>query len=157
MEEPIRASARTHAGAQRPPPRVQIVAPAQAPGAARLDSPAILIVEDETALASAMAESFSDAGFLVDRAGDGEEALARLDGGQYDLIISDLKMPRMDGIQLFGELRDRYPEMAGRIMFVTGDVIGTDAERFLADSGCKWLAKPFRLNELLRLAKEVMR
>jgi CheY-like chemotaxis protein len=46
--------------------------------------------------------------------------------------------------------------MAGRIMFVTGDVVGTDAERFLADSGCRWLAKPFRLSELLRLAKEVM-
>ena len=41
-------------------------------------------------------------------------------------------------------------------MFVTGDVVGTDAERFLAESGCRWLAKPFRLNELLRLAKEVM-
>jgi CheY-like chemotaxis protein len=141
----------------KPTPRVQIVAPAQGAGAPRLDSPAVLIVEDETALASAMAESFSDAGFLVDRAGDGEEAMASLDGGQYDLIISDLKMPRMDGIQLFGALRDRHPEMAARIMFVTGDVIGTDAERFLADSGCRWLAKPFRLSELLRLAKEVMR
>jgi len=104
-----------------------------------------------------MAESFGDAGFLVDRAGDGEEAIARLEGGQYDLIISDLKMPRMDGIQLFAALREQYPEMAGRIMFVTGDVIGTDAEGFLADSGCRWLAKPFRLSELLRIAKEVMR
>jgi len=46
--------------------------------------------------------------------------------------------------------------MAEHIMFVTGDVIGTDAERFLADSGCRWLAKPFRLGELLRLAKEVI-
>jgi CheY-like chemotaxis protein len=46
--------------------------------------------------------------------------------------------------------------MAGHIMFVTGDVIGTDAERFLADSRCRWLAKPFRLSELLRMAKEVM-
>jgi DNA-binding response OmpR family regulator len=136
---------------------VQIVAPSQAAGAPRLDSPAVLIVEDETALASAMAESFSDAGFLVDRAGDGEEALAHLEGGQYDLIISDLKMPRMDGIQLFGALREQHPEMVRRIMFVTGDVIGTDAERFLAESGCRWLAKPFRLNELLRLAREVMR
>jgi CheY-like chemotaxis protein len=116
----------------------------------------VLIVEDETALASAMAEAFGDAGYLVDRAGDGEEAIARLEGGHYDLIISDLKMPRMDGSQLFGALREQYPEMAGRIMFVTGDVIGTDAERFLADSGCRWLAKPFRLGELLRLAREVM-
>jgi len=141
----------------RPTPRMQIVAPAEADAAPRLDSPAVLIVEDEAALASAMAESFSDAGFLVDRAGDGEEAIARLEGGQYDLIISDLKMPRMDGIQLFLALRDQHPEMAGRIMFVTGDVIGTEAERFLSDSGCRWLAKPFRLSELLRIAREVMR
>jgi hypothetical protein len=42
-------------------------------------------------------------------------------------------------------------------MFVTGDVIGTDAERFLADSGCRWLAKPFRLGELLRIAREVIK
>jgi two-component system NtrC family sensor kinase len=122
----------------------------------RLDAQAVLIVEDETALATAMAESFADAGYLVDRAGDGEEALARLDGGHYDIIISDLKMPRMDGIQLFGALREGYPEMTARILFVTGDVIGTDAERFLAESGCRWLAKPFRLNELMRAAREVM-
>jgi two-component system NtrC family sensor kinase len=139
------------------PPRTQIVGPGQASRTPPLDSQAVLIVEDESALASAMAESFMDAGYLVDRAGDGEEALARLEGGHYDLIISDLKMPRMDGIQLFGVVRERHFDMAERIMFVTGDVIGTDAERFLADSGCRWLAKPFRLSELLRLAKEVMK
>ena len=142
-------------GSPKPTPRRQIVPPPEI-AAVRLDSPAVLIVEDETALASAMAEAFGDAGFLVDRAGDGEEAMARLEGGQYDLIISDLKMPRMDGIQLLGAIRAQHPEMAGRIMFVTGDVIGTDAERFLADSRCRWLAKPFRLSELLRIAKEVM-
>jgi CheY-like chemotaxis protein len=147
-EEPVRS---------RPAPRVQMVVPPQATASARLDSQAVLIVEDETALASAMAEAFGDAGFLVDRAGDGEEALAHIEGGHYDLIVSDLKMPRMDGIQLFGALRERHPAYAARIMFVTGDVIGTDAERFLADSGCRWLAKPFRLGELLRIAREVMR
>jgi two-component system NtrC family sensor kinase len=123
---------------------------------ARLDSAAILIVEDETALASAMVEAFTDAGYLVDRAGDGEEALACLEDGRYDLIISDLKMPRMDGIQLFTALRDLHPEMLSRIVFVTGDVIGSDAERFLGESRCRWLAKPFRLNELLRIARETL-
>jgi two-component system NtrC family sensor kinase len=137
-------------------PHSRVLAPDEPVGVPRLDAQAILIVEDETPLATAMAESFADAGYLVDRAGDGEEALARLDGGQYDLIISDLKMPRMDGIQLFAALREGYPEMTARILFVTGDVIGTDAERFLAESACRWLAKPFRLNELLRVAREVM-
>jgi hypothetical protein len=41
-------------------------------------------------------------------------------------------------------------------MFVTGDVIGTDAERFLAESGCRWLGKPFRMKELLKTAKEII-
>ena len=48
------------------------------------------------------------------------------------------------------------PQMARRIMFVTGDVAGTDAERFLEDSGCRWLAKPFRLKDLLRTAREMV-
>ena len=160
-EEPVRSRPTPRGGGaaprSRPTPRVQMVVPPQATATARLDSQAVLIVEDEAALASAMAEAFGDAGFLVDRAGDGEEALARIEGGHYDLIVSDLKMPRMDGIQLFGALRDRHPALAGRIMFVTGDVIGTDAERFLADSGCRWLAKPFRLGELLRIAREIVR
>jgi two-component system NtrC family sensor kinase len=155
------------AGVEKPvvrAPRTDGPPPASVPGSAfgqsapttKLDSAAVLIVEDETALASAMVESFTDAGYLVDRAGDGEEALARLEGGQYDLIISDLKMPRMDGIQLFSALRERHPGMLSRMLFVTGDVIGTDAERFLAESGCPWLAKPFRMRELLRVAGEVI-
>jgi CheY-like chemotaxis protein len=155
MEEPVRRRWSGAGNSPTPAPRVQILGPAQAAGAPRLDSQAVLIVEDEAALASAMAESFGDAGYLVDHAGDGEEAMARLDGGQYDIVISDLKMPRMDGIQLFAALREQHPEMVRRIMFVTGDVIGTDAEGFLADSGCRWLGKPFRLSELLRIAKEV--
>jgi len=60
---------------------------------------------------------------------------------RYDVIVSDLKMPRMDGIHC-SRVAGAASEMVGHIMFVTGDVIGTDAERFLADSGCRWLAKP---------------
>ena len=152
----MRAAAPASTVEGQPPAGVPGAAFGQTALKARLDSAAVLIVEDETALASAMVETFTDAGYLVDRAGDGEEALARLEGGRYDLIISDLKMPRMDGIQLFSALSDRHPEMLSRIVFVTGDVIGTDAERFLAESRCRWLAKPFRLNELLRIAREAI-
>lgn len=122
----------------------------------KLDGLAILIVEDETALASSMTESFVDAGFLVDRAGDGEEGLARIEGGHYDLIVCDLKMPRMDGMQFYRALTEHYPDLTRRILFVTGDVIASDAERFLAESGCRWLAKPFRLSELLKVSREVI-
>jgi DNA-binding response OmpR family regulator len=46
--------------------------------------------------------------------------------------------------------------MARRVLFVTGDVAGTDAERFLEETGCRWLPKPFRLKDLLRAAREIL-
>ena len=48
------------------------------------------------------------------------------------------------------------PAMAERVIFVTGDVAGTDAEKFLEESRCRWLAKPFRLADLVRTAREVL-
>ena len=117
---------------------------------------AVLVVEDEAALGAAVAESLQDAGFAVDRASDGVEALDRIRQRGYDLIICDLKMPRLDGTQLYRELEATRPEMTRRIMFVTGDVAGTDAERFLEESGCRWLAKPFRLRDLLRTARDMV-
>jgi len=46
--------------------------------------------------------------------------------------------------------------LAKRVIFVTGDVAGTEAEQFLEESGCRWLGKPFRLADLLRAIKEVL-
>jgi two-component system NtrC family sensor kinase len=117
---------------------------------------AVLVVEDEAALGAAVAEALTDAGYAVDRAGDGEEAIARVEARTYDLIVCDLKMPRMDGIEFYRRLAVGSPGLARRILFVTGDVAGTDAERFLADCGCRWLAKPFRLGDLLKVAREVL-
>ena len=117
---------------------------------------AALVVEDEAALAAAVAEALTDAGFVVDRASDGLEALDRVRKQPYDLIVCDLKMPRLDGTQFYRELEGISPAMARRIVFVTGDVAGTDAERFLEESQCQWLAKPFRLKDLLRVARELL-
>jgi CheY-like chemotaxis protein len=65
-------------------------------------------------------------------------------------------MPRLDGPAFYRELSTADPAMARRVLFVTGDVAGTDAERFLEESGCRWLAKPFRLKDLLRVAKDML-
>ena len=116
----------------------------------------VLVVEDEAALGAAVAESLRDAGFVVDRASDGEEALGRVQARAYDLIICDLKMPRVDGMTFFRSLEKEYPGAARRILFVTGDVAGTEAERFLEETNSRWLAKPFRLRDLLRTAREML-
>ena len=116
----------------------------------------VLLVEDERALATAVAEALTDAGLKVDHAGDGEEALARIRQKAYDVVICDLKMPRVDGMTLYRAVAAATPALARRVIFVTGDVAGTDAERFLEDSGCRWLAKPFRLGDLLLAVRETL-
>jgi PAS domain S-box-containing protein len=116
----------------------------------------VLLVEDERALAAAVSEALTDAGLKVEHAADGEEALARVRQTQYDAVICDLKMPRVDGMMLYRAIAAATPALARRVIFVTGDVAGTDAERFLDDTGCRWLAKPFRLGDLLRAVRDTL-
>jgi signal transduction histidine kinase len=115
-----------------------------------------LVVEDEPALGAAVAEALTDAGFVVERAADGEEGLTRLTQGTYDLIVCDLKMPRIDGMQFYRAMAAATPSLSRRVIFVTGAVAGTEAERFLEETGCRWLAKPFRLADLLRAARDAL-
>jgi len=114
----------------------------------------ILVVEDETKLASAVVDALRDAGYIVQHAADGEEALGKVQTDAFDLVICDLKMPRMDGMVFYRMLSAAAPGLARRVIFVTGDVAGTDAEKFLQESGCRWLAKPFRLGDLLRAVRD---
>jgi two-component system, cell cycle sensor histidine kinase and response regulator CckA len=116
----------------------------------------VLVVEDEQALASAMSEALQDAGLKVDVAGDGEDALARIRKGSYDAVICDLKMPRVSGMVIYRAIAAGTPSLARRVIFVTGDVAATDAERFLAESGCRWLVKPFRIGDLLRAVRDTL-
>ena len=132
------------------PPRVMV------PPMDAVRGASVLLVEDEHALADAVAEALTDAGLKVDRAGDGQEALTRVRNVAYDLVICDLKMPRIDGMTLYRAIAAATPSLASRVIFVTGDVAGTDAERFLEETGCRWLAKPFRLSDLLRAVRETL-
>jgi PAS domain S-box-containing protein len=116
----------------------------------------ILLVEDEKALATAVAEALTDAGLQVDHAADGQEALARVRQKTYEAVICDLKMPRVDGMMLYRAIAAATPALARRVIFVTGDVAGTDAERFLDETGCRWLAKPFRLGDLLHAVRDTL-
>ena len=119
-------------------------------------SASVLVVEDEAALGAAVSEALVDAGFTVRLASDGLEALERVKEQPYDLIVCDLKMPRLDGTAFYRRLEAENAAMARRVLFVTGDVAGTEAERFLEETGCRWLPKPFRLKDLLKVAGEML-
>jgi two-component system NtrC family sensor kinase len=116
----------------------------------------VLVIEDEDALGDAVAAALADVGFTPDRAADGGQALEKVLERHYDVIICDLKMPRVDGIAFFRQVSDAMPQITRRLIFVTGDVAGTDAEHFLEESGCRWVPKPFRLRDLVRVAREAL-
>ena len=127
----------------------RVIAPAKA-----VIGASILLVEDEAALATAVMDALGDEGYLADWAADGDLALACVAEKPYDLVICDLKMPKRDGMAFYRSLVETVPALAKHVIFVTGDVAGTNAEQFLNESGCRWLAKPFRLGDLLRAVRE---
>jgi DNA-binding response OmpR family regulator len=115
-----------------------------------------LVVEDEEAQGDAVPGALIDAGFQVDRAADGAIGLHKLRERAYDVVMCDLKMPKVDGIAFYREVAAKMPHLKRRLVFMTGDVAGTEAGRFLEETGCRWLAKPFRLRDLVRAAREVL-
>ena len=135
-------------------PATPVVRPASTGSTDAVVGASVLVVEDETALAAAVIDALRDVGYVVDRATDGEDALAKIRDHAFDLVVCDLKMPRLDGKAFYRTLAAVAPGLARRVIFVTGDVAGTDAEKFLEESGCRWLGKPFRLNDLLRAVRE---
>ncbi len=82
-------------------------------------------------------------------AGSGQAALAAVESTPIDLIVSDLRMPDIDGPALYRALSDAGSALASRIIFVTGDTLSEQAERFLAETGADVLEKPLEPRELV--------
>jgi two-component system NtrC family sensor kinase len=116
----------------------------------------ILVVEDEPIIAGLLTDMLMGDGHIVDTVNTGRAALERLAHQAYDLIVSDLRMPVLDGRGLYREIEVRYPEMLKRIVFVTGSALESGNEGFLAKSGVPWLAKPFSIDQLHRLTQKVL-
>lgn len=131
-------------------------AEATAPRTAVLAGKRVLIVDDEERIADICRLGLERRGCRVDVASTGEEALAKVTGGSWDLLVSDLRMPGLGGAELFGRLRADHPELERRVLFITGDAAGDDAKQFVEMSGRKHLVKPFGLADLERLAIEVL-
>ncbi len=126
---------------------------AQQPGA---DRHHILVVDDEPFVAQTVGFLLQQEGFKVTTATGARQALTCLDQNHIDLIVTDLIMPRMAGPEFWQEVRRRYPRLARRIIFSTSNGGSQRWRAFLQDSGCAWIEKPFRAEELLRLVRETL-
>jgi two-component system NtrC family sensor kinase len=116
----------------------------------------ILIVDDEIAIADVVAEAVELDGHTADIATNGLHALEMLSRQTYDAVISDTKMPLLDGESFYTELVRRFPRLSQRIVFVTGDVLSREKREFLAQTGAPFLAKPFDLDEVRRTVHRVL-
>jgi PAS domain S-box-containing protein len=144
----IRAEGDTGAGT-----RIVVVLPlggTGAPVAAAPDEPGVaaplslnvLVVDDEPDIAAMVAEMLRQDGHAAEIARDARTALDIVERADVDLIVSDLRMSDLDGPGLYRAVREKRPDLADRMLFITGDVLAADIDRFLAETGVPVVEKP---------------
>ena len=111
----------------------------------------VLVVDDEPHILHYMQATLESWGHEVVLAHDGSQALKRALMQPFDLIICDLRMPRLGGREMFHTLARMHPTVADRIIFATGDTVRGDTLQFLEELGRPFLQKPFKLDALRRV------
>src|SRR5437870_13687107 len=109
----------------------------------------LLLVEDEAALRQAIAEQLGDRGYLVEQADSGETALARLGQFAFDIIVTDLRLPGVDGSVVVEAAVERYPDIIAIV--VTGYGTVKDAVEAIRRGARDFVSKPFQIDELLHV------
>jgi two-component system NtrC family sensor kinase len=117
----------------------------------------VLVVDDEPHILHYMRATLEAWGHIPVVASDGAEALAVAAEDSFDLVISDLRMPRLSGREFYEELARRRPVLADRLVFSTGDTVRGDTLAFLESLDRPYLHKPFSLAELRSLLGEIAR
>jgi two-component system OmpR family response regulator len=115
----------------------------------------VLLVDDDPLIAELVIDMLGMEGHDVDTATNGIEALQRLEGQRYDLIITDLHMPKLDGSNLYRELRQRKVHPLNKIIFLTGSTGGPE-KRLLQESRAPVLLKPFNVVELIEMVRRML-
>ncbi|HDQ41602.1 MAG TPA: response regulator [Desulfonatronum sp.] len=106
----------------------------------------ILLVDDEEELVSALAERLDIRGIAADFVTSGEQALKAAEQKQYDLVVLDVKMPHLSGLELWEQLKNRFPDM--KCIFLTGHTSERDFQAGV-NSGAMYLLKPLKIETLI--------
>src|SRR4026209_2608562 len=114
----------------------------------------LLIVDDEAALRSAIAERLAGHGFTVVQAGSGEEAISLLAEFAFDILITDLRLPGIDGAKVIEAALDRYPEIIAIV--ITGYGTVKDAVEAIKQGAADFITKPFQFDALLHVLRSAL-
>src|SRR6185503_5996378 len=114
----------------------------------------LLSVDDEAALREAIAERLADHDFIVEQAGSGEEALQRLTDFAFDILITDLRLPGIDGAKVIESALERYPEIIAIV--ITGYGTVKDAVEAIKQGAADFITKPFQFDALLHVLNSAL-
>jgi DNA-binding NtrC family response regulator len=114
----------------------------------------LLIVDDEGTLRSAISERLADHGFSVEQAGSGEEALQRLTGFAFDILITDLRLPGISGRDVLDAALERYPDIIAIV--ITGYGTVKDAVDAIKQGAADFITKPFQFDALLHVLRSAI-
>jgi two-component system NtrC family sensor kinase len=101
------------------------------------------VIDDEPEIVDMLSELLGRQGYAVSTASSGREGREKLEAGDFEVVLSDVRMPDVDGPALFAWIERSRPDLRGRIGFITGDTLGPAAASFLARAGRPYLEKPF--------------
>jgi CheY-like chemotaxis protein len=110
----------------------------------------ILVVDDEPEVAAVVADMLVGDGHRVETVMSASTALDRLRSGSYDLVLSDIKMPHLDGPDFWREAARLQPGLERRFVFMTGDTLAPGTRQFLDETGVPQMAKPFSIEDVRR-------
>jgi DNA-binding NtrC family response regulator len=114
----------------------------------------LLIVDDEHALREAIAERLADHGFIVEQVASGEAALQRLTDFAFDILITDLRLPGIDGAKVIDAALERYPEIIAIV--ITGYGTVKDAVEAIKQGAADFITKPFQFDALLHVLRSAL-
>jgi two-component system NtrC family sensor kinase len=115
----------------------------------------ILLVDDEVGIRRSVGRFLRRYGYQVTDVPSAQAGLNALSSGRYDVVVSDLRMPGLSGEEFFERLRADFPDMIGRVVFTSGDILREETQAFLTRSGCPSLQKPYELSELVRVLADL--
>ena len=116
----------------------------------------ILIIDDEPEVAQMLADILAAQGHKVVTADSGERALGLIEGQRFDVILSDVRMPKLDGPSLYAALERKDPALLRRTAFVSGDTLSPSARVFLQRVQRPFIEKPFNLEEVRALVGQIL-
>jgi CheY-like chemotaxis protein len=108
----------------------------------------ILVVDDEPVVREFISKVLTEEGHQVDTVDNAEDALEMVRSKAYRIILLDIKMPGMSGIELFKRFQKMTPSLARKVVFVTGDVMGARTTAFLSKAKSPYITKPFTAGQL---------